>query len=85
MLKEEELLFVQVLNSQELHGEKIEDRANDPVEEDNDANNTFEEDGTNRFIQDTFKNVRINDDGNQFDVAYNIHVLQRESEPLYEG
>jgi hypothetical protein len=39
------------------HGANIEDQVNDPMEEDDDANNTIEEDGTNILIQETFNNV----------------------------
>ena len=86
LLEEEEVQFVQVHVDQEvLHGEIFCDRANDHMEADNDANNTIEEDGTNRFIYETFNNVGIYDDGSQFDDAYDIPVLHRESEPIYEG
>ena len=77
LLEEEEVHFVQAPVDQELQGENFEDRANDPMEEDNDDNNTIEEDEEdviNRFIRDTFNNVGIGDDGNQ-----------RASEPLNEG
>ena len=53
----------------------IEDQANVPMEEDNGANRNvkeYEEYHTNIFIQDTFNNVGVCDDGNQFDVAYHI-------------
>ena len=86
LLEEEEVQFVQVLVQE--HGENIEDQVNDIMEEINDDNNTVEEDeedGTNRFIQETFNNDGMDDDGNQFDGAYEITVLQKESEPLYEG
>ena len=62
LLKEEEVQFVQAPIQK--HGENIEDQAIDPMEEVNDANNTVEEDGTNRFIQDTFNNAGMDDDGN---------------------
>ena len=78
MLEEEEVQFVQAPFDQELHGENIKDRANDPLEKDNDANNTikeYEEYETNRFIQETFHNVGINDDGNQFNVGSDINVF----------
>jgi len=59
------------------------------MEEDTDANYNIveedEEDGTNRFIQETFNKARMDDDGNQFDVFYDIPVLGRASAPLYEG
>ena len=68
--------FVQALVVQEiLHGENFKDRANDPMEEDNDANNIVKEDeeeGTNGFIQETFNNVGIDDDGDYFDATYGI-------------
>ena len=45
LLEEEEIQFVQSPVGQEvMHGEKFEDIANDPMEEDNDANNTVKED-----------------------------------------
>ncbi len=46
------------------HGENIDDQVNDPMEEYNDADNVVEVDGTNRFIQETFNNVGMDDDGN---------------------
>ena len=39
------------------HGANIEDQANDRMEVYNDADNTVEEDGANRLIEDTFNNV----------------------------
>jgi hypothetical protein len=48
------------------------------MEEVNDANNAVEEqeeDGTNRFIHETFNNVGMDDDVNQFDGSYDIPVL----------
>ena len=45
MLEEEEAQFVQVPADQHvLNGENFEDQANDPMEEENDDNNIFEED-----------------------------------------
>ena len=38
------------------HGVNIEDQINDPMEEDDNSNNTFEEDGTNILIQEAFSN-----------------------------
>ena len=70
------------------HGENIKDQANDPMEEYNDIDNTVEEDeedGTDRFIYETFNTAGMDDDNNQFDGAYDIHVLQRDSEPVYES
>jgi len=52
------------------HGANIGDKANDPMEEDNDVDNTVEEDGTNRLIYETFNNVGMDHDGNQYDGAY---------------
>jgi len=63
----------------------IEDQTNDHMEEDNDVDNTSEEDGTSRLIQETFSNVGMDDDGNRYDGAYDIHVLERASQPIYEG
>ena len=55
------------------------------MEEDNDVDNTIEEDGTNRLIQETFNNVGMDDDDNQYVGGYDIPLLERESQPLYEG
>lgn len=64
----------------------IEDQANDPMEEDNDVDNIFEEDETNILIKETFNNVGMDDDGNQYDDrSFDLHVLEREIKPLYEG
>ena len=55
------------------------------MEEDNDVDNKVEEDGTNRLIQETFNNVGMNDDDNQYDYhAFDIPVLEMETKPLYE-
>jgi hypothetical protein len=62
------------------HGANIEDQVNDPMEDDDDSNNTFEEDGTNILIQDTFNNVGMDDDDDQIDGVFDIHVLEKESD-----
>jgi hypothetical protein len=67
------------------HGANIEDQVNDPMEEDDDANNIVEEDGTNILIQETFNNVGMDDDDDQLDGVFDIPVLEKESQPLYEG
>ena len=65
-------------------GANIEDQANnDPMEANDDDNNTIEEDGTHRLIQETF-NVGMDDDDN-IDGVFNIPVLEKEIQPLYEG
>lgn len=75
LLDEEEVVVVQA-HIQE-HGANIEDQANDPMEEYNDVDNTIEEDRTNRLIHDTFNNVGMDDDGNQYVGGYDIAVLER--------
>jgi hypothetical protein len=67
------------------HGANIEDQVNDPMEEDDDANNTVEEDGTNILIQETFNNVGMDDDDDQLDGVFDIPVLEKATQPLYEG
>ena len=79
----EEVVIVQA--SVQEHGVNIEDQANYPMEEDNNVDNTFEEDGENRLLEDKFNNVGMDDDGNQYEGGYDIHVLERGSQPLYEG
>ena len=65
-------------------GANIEDQANnDPMEANDDDNNTVEEDGTHRLIQETF-NVGMDDDDN-IDGVFCIRVLEKEIQPLYEG
>ena len=63
----------------------IEYQVNDPMEEDYDGNNIVGEDGTNILIQDTFNNARMDDDDDQIDGVFDIHVLEKEIQPLYEG
>ena len=65
-------------------GANIEDQVNNnPMEEYDDANNTVEEDEINRLIQDIF-NDRMDYDEN-IDGVFDIHVLEKASQPLYEG
>ena len=80
---EEYIVVVQVLVQE--HGENIEDQVNDPMEEDDDANNTAEEYGTNILIHETFNNVGMDDDDDQLDGVFDILVLEKETQPLYEG
>ena len=54
------------------------------MEEYDDANNTVEEDGTNILIQETFNNVGMDNDDDQLDGVFDIHVLEKASQPLYE-
>lgn len=55
------------------------------MEEDNDVDNTVGEDGTSRLIQETFNNVEMDDDDNQYDgYAFDKLVVEREIEPLYK-
>jgi hypothetical protein len=63
----------------------IEDQVNDPMEEDDDANNIVEEDGTNILIQETFNNDGMDDDDDQLDGVFDIPILEKASQPLYEG
>ena len=67
------------------HGTNIEYQVNDPMEEDDDANNTIEENGTNILIQEKFNNVGMDDDDDQLDGIFDIPVLEKEIQPLYEG
>ena len=65
-------------------GANIEDQVNnDPMEEDDDANNIVEENGTNRLIHEIF-NAGMDDDEN-IDGVFDIHVLEEERQPLFEG
>ena len=69
---EEEVVVHVVLE----HGENIEDQVNnDPMEENDHANHTVEEDGINRLIQETF-NARMDDDDN-IDGVFDMHVLEK--------
>ena len=63
----------------------IEDQVNDLMEEDDDDNNIVEEDGTNILIHETFNNVGMDDYDNQLDGVFDIHVLEKETQPLYQG
>lgn len=69
------------------HGEiNIGEKANDPMEEYNDVVNIVEEDGTNILIQETFNNLGMDDDDNEYDeCALDLPVLERETTRLYEG
>jgi hypothetical protein len=61
-------------------GMNIEDQVN-PMEED-DTNNIVEpDDGTNRLIQDIFAPI---DEENDDDI-YDVPLLEKEEQPLYEG
>jgi hypothetical protein len=65
------------------HGENIEDQSNDPVEEEDDVNNTIEEDGRNISIEETFNNVGIDDDEDPLDGVFDIHVLDKAGQTLH--
>ena len=67
-----------------VHGANIEDQVNDPMEEDDHANNTIEDDGTNTLIQDTFS-AGMDDDHDEFNDVHDISLLEREIQSLYEG
>jgi hypothetical protein len=54
------------------------------MEEDADANNTVEEDGTIILIQETFNNARMDDDDDFLDGVFDIYVLENTRKPLYE-
>ena len=84
MFDEEEVVIVQA-HVQEHGAISIEDQDNDPMEEDNDDDNIAEEDGINRLIQETFNNVGMDDDDNQYDEHdFDFPVLDMETKPLYE-
>jgi hypothetical protein len=55
------------------------------MEDDDDVNNIVEEDRTSILIEETFNNDRIYDDDNQLDGVFYILVLEKESQPIYEG
>ena len=55
------------------------------MEEDDGANNTVEEDGTNILIEEKFNNARMDYDDDQLDGFFDITVLEKETQPLYEG
>lgn len=61
------------------HGENIEYQVNDPMEEDDYANNTVEEVGTNILIQDTFNNDGMNDDDDQVDGVFDRPLIEMET------
>jgi hypothetical protein len=67
------------------HGENIEYQVNNLMEDDDDANNTIEEDGTNILIQERFTNVGMDDDEDQLDGVFDRLVLDKASQPIYEG
>jgi hypothetical protein len=79
----EEHVVVQALIQE--HVVNIKDQVNDPMEEDDDDNNIVEEDGTNILIHETFNNARMDDDDDQLDGVFDILVLEKASQPLYEG
>jgi hypothetical protein len=66
------------------HGANIEDQVNYPMEEDDDANDTIEEGGTNIIFHETFNNAGMDDDDDQLDGVFDILVLEKASQPLYE-
>jgi hypothetical protein len=39
----------------------------------------------NILIQVTFNNAGMDDDGNKLDGVFDIHVLEKEIQPIYEG
>jgi len=55
------------------------------MEDDDDVNNIVEEDRTSILIDETFNNDRIYDDDNQLDGFFDILVLEKESQHIYEG
>jgi hypothetical protein len=59
------------------HGVNIEVQVNDPMKEDDHANNLVEDDGTNTLIHDTFS-TRMDDDHNDFDDVHDIPLLEKE-------
>jgi len=67
------------------HGENIEYQVNDPMKEDDDANNTVEEVGTNILIQDIFNNDGMDDDDDQVDGVFDRPLVEMETQSLYEG
>ena len=52
------------------------------MEEDDDANNIVEEDGTNRLIHEIF-NVGMDDD-DKIDGVFDIPIIEKEIQPIYE-
>ena len=69
----------------EEHGANVEVQVNDhEMEEDDNANNTIEDDGTNTLIQDIFS-VGMDDDRDDFDDVHDIPLFDRERQSLYEG
>jgi hypothetical protein len=76
----EEDVVVQALVQE--HGANIEDQVNDPMEEDDDANNTVEEDGTNILIQETFNNVGMDDDDTNL-MVFLIYLYLRRKVNLF--
>jgi hypothetical protein len=79
----EEYVFVQA--PVQVHEANIEDQVNDPMEEYVNSNKIVEEDGTNILIQETFNNVGMDYDDKQIDGVFYIPVLEKASQPLYEG
>jgi hypothetical protein len=67
------------------HGANIEDQVNHPMEEDDDDNNIVEEDGKDILIQETFNNARMDDYDDQLDGVFDIPLLEKEIQTLYEG
>ena len=69
-----------------LNGEQV----NNPIEEYDHTDNVVEDDGTNTLIHDSF-NVRMDDDDDDheniddFDDVYDLLLLEKAYEPLYEG
>ena len=75
----------------------IEGEYHDPMEDDNYVlENTFEDDGTNALIHDTFATSVVaadddvddgddDDDEDDIKVFYDIPLLEKATTPLYEG
>ena len=73
-----------VVQELEEHRTNVEVQVNDPMEEDDHANNIVEDDGTNTLIHDTFS-VQMDDDLDDFDDVHDIPLLDRTRQSLYEG
>ena len=79
--------------SEEHGGVSIEGEDHDPMEDDNHApENTFEDDGMNALINDTFGTsffVVANDDDDydedDIEIIHDIPLLEKENMTLYEG
>ena len=69
----------------EEHGVNVEIQVNDhDMEDDDNDNNTFEDDGTNTLMHETFS-VGMDDDYDDFDDVHDITLLERARQSLYVG